>query len=267
MTQTIDGLEIAYEVHGTTGPWVTFSHSLGCSRKMWSSQIEALSNTCRVLAYDLRGHGESEADATAGSLALYASDVIALMDGLGIRNSHFVGISVGGMIGQTLALKAPERIASLVLANTTPFMPPAAIPAWLQRIDQAKNKGVASLAAPSLERWFPETFRTGHSDLIASLAKEFANTSVQGYVSCCQAIMTVDTRNELERIACPTLIIAGSQDPGAPAEVLQQLKRIPNSELLVIEGAGHLSNIDHPEQFTTALKSFLDRNASVTAKL
>jgi pimeloyl-ACP methyl ester carboxylesterase len=102
------------------------------------------------------------------------------MDELGIRNSHFVGISVGGMIGQTLAMRAPERIASLVLANTTPFMPPAASQAWMQRIELAQDKEVASLAGPSLERWFPQTFRTEHPDVIGSLARAPSRSSAMG---------------------------------------------------------------------------------------
>lgn len=258
MKLDIGGVGIAYEVHGASGPWLTFSHSLGCSRHMWRRQIEALSGSHRVLAYDLRGHGESEVDARQGSLALFASDVCALMDELGIQASHFVGVSVGGMIGQTLAIEAPERISSLVLANTTPFMPPAAMPMWQQRVQLAQEKGVGSLAQPSMERWFPEAFRKAHPELIADLLAEFSTTSTQGYVSCCQAIMDLDTREGLARIQCPTLIVGGSEDPGAPVEALRQMnQRIQGSELLLLEGAGHLSNIDRPEPFTAALKRFL----------
>lgn len=259
MKLRFNNLEFAYEVHGTSGSWVTFSHSLGCSQSMWSRQIDALSRSHRVLAYDLRGHGDSDVDTSVGSLDHYAMDVVALLNALGIESTHFVGLSIGGMIGQTLAIEAPNRVSSLVLANTTAFMPPVAAPMWQQRMQLALEKGVACLASPSMERWFPSAFRNAHPEVIADLEAQFSKTTIQGYVSCCQAIMNLDTRDGLAHIHCPTLIVGGSEDPGAPVEALRQMNAlIRNSELLVLEGAGHLSNIDQPEQFTMALKRFLE---------
>ena len=252
---------IAYEVRGTSGPWIIFSHSLGCTRHMWRRQIDELERTCRVLAYDLRGHGDSEADLVPGTLEQLAGDVQALMDHLDITSAHFVGISIGGMIGQTLAIESPASIASLVLANTGMYMPPAAVEQWMQRIQVAQDKGVDWLARPSMDRWFPESFRQAHPELIEKLVEEFSRTSVQGYVNCCQAIMGLDTRDALSRIQCPTLIIGGSDDPGASSQVMSQMSdRIRGSEILILDGAGHLSSIDHPVEFTAALKRFLLSN-------
>ncbi len=148
MKLSINGVDLAYEVHGRTGPWVTLSHSLGCTKHMWEHQIATLSMNYRVLAYDLRGHGESTSDSTPGSLALLASDVLALLDHLDIARSHFIGISIGGMIGQTLAIEAPDRVASLVLANTTAYVSPLVVKMWAERIQQAKEVVSTDLRCP-----------------------------------------------------------------------------------------------------------------------
>lgn len=258
----VEGVRLAYEVQGESGPWVVFSHSLGCTRHMWRRQIDALSACFRVLAYDLAGHGDSEAGAQPGSLERLAADVRGLLDAVGADRAHFVGISIGGMIGQTLAIASPERVAGLVLANTTAYMPPPALPLWEQRILRAQKEGVAALARPSLERWFPSAYRKAHPDALAALEADFERTSVQGYVACCEAIMGLDTRAALARIACPTLIVGGTEDPGAPADALRAMcQQIPRAELLLIEGAGHLSSIDHEAVFTEALEGFLSRHA------
>ncbi|MGO4581492.1 alpha/beta fold hydrolase [Cupriavidus sp. 2TAF22] len=258
MKLNINGVDLAYEVHGRSGPWVTFSHSLGCTRRMWERQIAALSANYRVLAYDLRGHGESGSDASPGSLALLGSDLLALLDHLGIASSHLIGISVGGMIGQTLAIEVPDRVASLVLANTTAYMPPLAVEMWGERIQLAEDRGVGALALPSMERWFPQAFREANPDVITRLAKDFAATSLQGYITCGQAIMGLDTREALAKIQCPTLIVGGTEDPGAPVEALHQMhNQIRGSELLILEGAGHLSNLDKPMEFTAEVTRHL----------
>lgn len=262
MKHPVGGVEIAYEVHGSAGPWVTFSHSLGCSKSMWARQIAALSSRYHVLAYDLRGHGQSTADDSVGSLALLSADVLALLDHLEIQRTHFVGISVGGMIGQTLAIHSPERVHSLVLANTSPFMPPPVVDMWRQRIETAREKSVACLAQTSMERWFPQSFRSEHPEVLARLVAEFSATSINGYVTCCQAIAGLDTRSQLAKISCPTTLIGGSEDPGSPLEVLRTMaQNIAGSELHLLEGAGHLSNIDRPEQFTALLERHLSKLA------
>lgn len=257
-TLAVRGVAVAYEVQGTSGPWVTFSHSLGCTRHMWRRQIDTLAGRHRVLSYDLPGHGDSGAASEPGSLGDLAADVCALMDHLAIETSHFVGISIGGMIGQTLAIDSPSRVASLVLANTTAYMAPPAVQLWEQRITLARDKGLAGIAQASLERWFPEAFRVAHPELLAEMVQVFSHTSVQGYVSCSQAIMGLDTRQSLSRIRCPTLVIGGTEDPGAPAEALSLMSQgIRGSELTLLQGAGHLSSIDAADEFTSALTRFL----------
>lgn len=261
MKLTRNGVELAYEVRGDRGPWVVFSHSLGCTRGMWDRQLTELSSRFRVLAYDLPGHGDSDVDTNPGSLSSLASDVMALLDHIEIANCHFVGISIGGMIGQALAIEAPDRFLSLVLANTTAFMPPLAQELWTNRIRQARSEGVSSLAQSSIDRWFPDGFRKAHPALISRMVREFSATSLDGYVRCSQAISGLDTRAALPGIRCPVLIIGGTEDPGAPLDALRQMNQaIPSSKLLVIEGAGHLSNLDRPEVFSAALKAHLEEH-------
>lgn len=261
----LGGAPLAYEVHGAEGPWVVLSHSLGCSRSMWDNQVKALASRYRVLTYDMIGHGESgiDNDATEGTLADYAQYVLWLMDALDIEQCHFAGISVGGMIGQTLATMAPDRVASLVLANTTCFMPEPARAAWVERIAMAQATGVQGLAEPTLSRWFPESFIQAHPEIMAQLKADFIRMSPEGFARCCQAIMGVDTREALARIDCPVLIIGSTEDPGTSPEILRLMtQRIQGSQLVMVEGAGHLSNIDQPETFTRAMMAFLDRTAS-----
>jgi len=255
---TADGVEIAYEVIGLSGPWVTFSHSLGCTRQMWQPQIQALAGRCRVLVYDLPGHGESAVPSARGSLEHLVADVRALMDHLTIEKTHHVGISIGGMIGQTLAIESPERVSRLVLANTAAFLPPPVVRMWEERIALAGEKGLDGIAQASLERWFPQPFRATHPELMDRMAAVFSRTSVQGYVSCSEAIMGLDTRARLNRIHSPVLIIGGTEDPGAPAGALRLMNQsIQGSELVMLQGAGHLSSIDAAQEFNRVLTRFL----------
>lgn len=258
-TFLLPGACTAFEIHGEAGPWITFSHSLGCSRDMWTSQVREFARTHRVLTYDLRGHGQSAADRAAGSLALLAADVLALLDHLDIETTHFVGLSIGGMIGQALALASPARVASLVLANTTHVMPPAAQPVWDQRIRQARADGVASLAESSLERWLPAPFRHSHPEVVRELAAQFAATGVEGYVSCCEAIRGLDHTAHLPRLECPVLVIAGAEDAAVTPDSSRAMARcIPHARFTMLEGAGHLSAIEQPERFNQELRAFLD---------
>jgi 3-oxoadipate enol-lactonase len=252
------GIRIAYETRGAAGPWVTLTHSLGCSRQLWAAQIPELARTHRVLAYDLRGHGESTADDTPGSLSLLVDDLLALLDQLDIAVTHHVGVSVGGMVGQLLASRHPQRVASVVLANTTFFMPEPARAMWDQRIAQARKEGVASLAAPSIARWLSASFRERDPQGVAQLEAQFGKTSLAGYVSCCQAIQAVDTAHDLEAIRCPALVIAGAEDVAATPEVARAMQaRLQDGRLLVLQDAGHLANLEQPGPFNAALGGFL----------
>jgi len=193
MKAKTNGIETNYELHGSEGaPWLVLSHSLACSVRMWDPQIEALKGSYRILAYDTRGHGASEAPPGPYTLEMLADDLMALLDALGVKNPHYCGLSMGGMIGQTFALKYPGVFRTLMLADTTSRYPAEAGPLWEQRIAIAREKGMQPLVQPTLERWFTEGFRQSNPRPVAAIAKLIASTPVAGYAGCCQAIPKIN---------------------------------------------------------------------------
>ena len=259
MKAKTNGIDTGYELHGKEGaPWLVLSHSLACSVRMWDPQIAALKGTCRILAYDTRGHGASEAPKGAYSLEMLADDLKALLDALGVKNPHFCGLSMGGMIGQTFALKYPGVFKTLMLADTTSRFPVEAWPLWQERIKLAEEKGMAPLVQPTLERWFTEPFRKSNPDAVAAIAKLIAATPVAGYVGCCYAIPKINLTARLKEIKAPMLVICGDQDPGTPPAMSQAIRdNAPGSKLVMIPQAAHLSNLEQPAAFTRAMQEFL----------
>ena len=211
----VNGLKINYEIAGN-GPWVTLSHSLACDLHMWDEQMDALTKKYQVLRYDTRGHGKSEAPAGAYTLDQLADDAHGLLAALGIKATHWSGLSMGGMIGQTFALKYPGIFKSMVLADTTSNYPAAAAAAWADRIQTAQSKGMAAVVDGTLARWFTEPFRKTNPPGIARVDAAIRATPVAGFVGCCHAIQKINVTARLKEITCPTLVIVGEQDPGTP---------------------------------------------------
>ena len=258
MKAKTNGIELNYEIHGDEGPWVVLSHSLACDLHMWDGQIELLKDRFRVLAFDTRGHGESDAPAGAYTLDELVEDARGLLSNVGVGKPHWVGLSMGGMIGMEYALKYPGEFQSLVLCDTTSRMPAEMAPAWAGRIKTATEQGMAALVGPTLERWFTEPFRKSRRDVTDAVADMIVATSVTGYVGCCHAIPKINCTDELHTITCPVQIIVGEQDAGTPVVMSEAiLGAIPGSELVVIPNASHLSNLEQPEKFNHALERFL----------
>ena len=163
-----NGIEIHYEIAGE-GPWVTLSHSLACNLHMWDDQMAALTPKYKVLRFDTRGHGQSDAPPGPYTLEQMADDVKGLLDALGIRQTHWVGLSMGGMIGETFALKYPGVFRSMVLADTTSRRPPNAEQMWGERVKLAQEKGMGALVESTLARWFTEPYRNTHQDVMARI--------------------------------------------------------------------------------------------------
>jgi 3-oxoadipate enol-lactonase len=259
MKTRINGIEANYELHGREGaPWLVLSHSLACSVRMWDPQIAALKDRYRILAYDTRGHGGSEAPKGAYTLELLADDLKALIDHVGAKNPHYCGLSMGGMIGQTFALKYPGVFRTLMLADTTSRYPAEAWPLWQERIKIAEEKGMAPLVEPTLQRWFTEPFRKSNPAPVAAIGKLIASTPVAGYVGCCHAIPKINLTARLKEIKCPVLVICGEQDPGTPPAMAREIHdNAPGSKLVMIPQAAHLSNLEQPAAFTKAMRDFL----------
>jgi 3-oxoadipate enol-lactonase len=231
-------------------PVVMLSHSLGANMAMWDPQMEALTLRYRVLRYDLRGHGRSNVPAGAYSLDRLGRDVIELMDGLGIGRVHYCGLSLGGMIGQWLGVRAADRLCSLTLANTSAYMGPPS--GWDDRIVAVRASGMAAMRDAVLARWFTPDF----SDT-AAIGDMIETTDPQGYAGCCAAIRDMDLRRLGSLITTPTLIIGGLQDPATPPNHAEALHaQIRGSQLVLLNGA-HLSNIECTAEFNSTLLTFL----------
>ncbi len=259
MRAQVNGLGIEYSIDGEHGPWLVLSHSLGCTRAMWDLQIAVLATSYRVLRYDTRGHGLSDAPAGAYTLEQLADDAAALMDHAGIERVTWVGFSMGGMIGQVFALRYPQRLDALVLADTTSehHATPQAI--WNERIRVAREQGMQPLVAPAIARWFTQAFRNDQCEAVASVAATIAGTSVNGWVGCCAAIAAVHTTPRLREIDCPALVLVGEHDVGTPlASALTIHRHLPQSTLVVIADAAHMTCIEQPAQFNRALLMFLN---------
>ncbi|HEY5635705.1 MAG TPA: 3-oxoadipate enol-lactonase [Burkholderiales bacterium] len=260
MKATLNGIEIHYELHGKEGaPWLVLSHSLACNVRMWDPQIAALKDRFRILAFDTRGHGGTSAPAGPYTLELLADDLKALLDHLKIAKPHYCGLSMGGMIGQTFALKYPGVLRSLVLADTTSRYPAEAMPVWTDRVRLVEEKGMGAVVQGTLERWFTAPFRAAKPEVVAAIAKAIADTPVPGYVGCCHAIPKINLSARLKEIKCPILVIVGADDAGTPVAMAQEIHdSAPGSKLVILPSAAHLSNLEQPEAFTKALAGFID---------
>jgi len=254
-----NGIDINYEIEGD-GPVVTLSHSLACNLSMWDEQVRALKGRYRVLRFDTRGHGQSGAPAGAYTLEQLGDDLKGLLDGLGITATHFVGLSMGGMIGQVFALKHPAMVQSLVLCDTTSRYPAAAAPVWEDRIKAVGAKGMEPMVAPTLERWFTAPFRARRRDLMERVGTMIRSTPAPGYIGCCHAIPKINVTERLRDVRCPALVIVGEEDPGTPVEMARDIHAaLPAAELAILSRASHLSNLEQPEEFNRVLGGFLDK--------
>jgi 3-oxoadipate enol-lactonase len=259
MKAQVNGIEIHYTIEGE-GPWMTLSHSLACDSSMWDPQMDMLKKHFKVLRFDTRGHGGSSAPEGEYTLDQMADDVHGLFQALGITRTHWMGLSMGGMIGQAFALKYPGVFASMVLADTTSRRPPNAAAMWGERIQIAKTKGMAALVEPTLARWFTDPYRPAHPEVMAAIGRVIGNTPAAGYAGCCAAIATIDFTDRLKEIQCPALVIVGEQDHGTPVAMSQVIKdNLAGAEMLVIPSASHISNVEQSAIFNIAVRDFLTR--------
>ena len=256
-----NGIETNYTIEGE-GPWLTMSHSLACNLSMWDDQMKLVTKRFKVLRYDTRGHGGSSAPTGPYTLDQLADDAKALLDGLRIKRTHWAGLSMGGMIGQTFALKYPGVFQSMVLADTTSRMPANAAPLWADRVRAVREKGMEGVREGTLQRWFTEPYRQKRNDVMERIGRDILSTPVEGFVGCCDPISKVDTTDRLKEIDCPTLVIVGEQDPGTPPEAAKVIaQNIRGAELVILPSAAHLANIEQAEAFNEALTKFYDRVA------
>jgi len=254
---TGDGVRLAYRLDGAAGaPALVLSNSIGTDLRMWDAQIAGLARHFRVLRYDARGHGASDAPDGAYSLDRLGRDVLELMDGLGIGRAHFLGLSLGGFVGQWLGVHAPERIDRLVLANTSSYLGPA--PQWDQRI-------AAVLRAPDLDEtaglflrnWFPAPMLEGEDPRVEPFRAMLLATDRRGFAGSYAAVRDADLRRSIALIVSPTLIVAGRDDTVTAASHSEAIAATVAGSRLVVLPAVHLSNIECPAEFLGEVLDFL----------
>lgn len=257
LLHTDDGCGIAYDFRPVDGsPALLLSPSLGTTMALFEPQIDALADRYSILRYDPRGHGQSQTPAGGYSIDRLGRDAVALLDHLAIERAHFVGVSLGGMVGQWLGYRAPERLLRLVLANTSAYMGPPA--GWAARIAAVSEHGAAALADAVIERWFTPEFRTAHPSRVDHARAMLVRTDPHGYAGCCAAIRDMDLRATAALIDVPTLVIAGARDPATPLDHARFLGgHIPGAALVELDAA-HLANLEQPYAFNCALTEFLE---------
>ena len=259
MQLKVNGISINYQFYGPkNAPLVTLSHSLAANMHMWAPQLPALTDEFRVLRFDTRGHGKTSAPPGDYTLDLLADDLFALLDGLEIEATHYVGLSMGGMIGQTAALKDQSRFRSLALCDTSSRVPAQASPIWEERIALALGEGMEPLAQPTIDRWFSADYQNREPVEVDKVRAMIRNTPVAGYCGCSRAIMNLNLTDRLSAITRPTLLIVGAEDPGTPVAAHEVIRdRIAGSRLVVLPEALHFSNVEKRDGFNAALLAFL----------
>ncbi|GLU30881.1 3-oxoadipate enol-lactonase [Trinickia caryophylli] len=236
-------------------PVVVLSNSLGTTLEMWEPQMQALTQQFRVLRYDARGHGRSALLPPPYSIDDLGNDVVVLLDKLGIERADFVGISMGGLIGQWLAIHKPERIGKLIVSNTAARIGTA--DGWRARAELVRAQGLAEVAGSSPARWFTPRFAAEQVARVEPLVERLRTLSPEGYAACCDVLGATDLRDAIGKITAPTLVIAGEHDPVTTVADARFIVRQVAGATLATLPASHLSNIEVPEAFNEAVLSFL----------
>jgi 3-oxoadipate enol-lactonase/4-carboxymuconolactone decarboxylase len=253
----LDGLRVFYRLEGASDrPVVMLSHSLGLDHGMWDLQMSALLQRHRVLRYDTRGHGATDAPEGDYTIEQLASDALALLDHLGIARVGWVGVSLGGCIGQSVAAHAPDRLTHLVLANTTPGI---AEPAGMEeRRKIVLARGMAPIVDTAMSRFFVKPLVDANPPHVASARETVRTTNPVGYAGCCAALRDADLHGLLPRIHTPTLVVSGDADEAMPwpdhGGVLEH--HITGARAVRLATA-HLSNLGLPRTFSRVLLEFL----------
>ena len=257
-----NGLVIHFSDQGRRdGPPLVFINSLGCDFRIWNEVAEILAPDFRILTYDKRGHGLSESGPDRNDIADYARDIAALLNVVGVGRATIVGLSIGGLIAQELYRQSPERVAALVLCATAAKIGTDEV--WDQRIGEVERGGIEALADAVMERWFTAHFRAARSIEFAGMRAMLTRTPRQGYLAACGALKRADLRPYAGRIQAPTLCLVGDQDGSTPPALVKETAAlIPGSRFEIIEGAGHLPNIEKPEVVAKWIAEHARRNGS-----
>lgn len=259
MQASLNGAKLHYRDEGPSDrPAVLLHHSLAGSLALFDELAQRLAGSYRVVRFDARGHGASETTEPPYAFETLAADAVALLDHLGIARAHFLGLSMGGMIGQYMGLLHPDRVASLMLVSTTSRIPPEAHAIWDERIAAVAASGMAGQVAGSIARWLSPAAQTGRPDLVSRLASGIAATPPDGFIGWARAIRDLDLTDRLDAIVLPTLVVVGELDPGTPVAAAETIhRRIPGSRLAVMPALSHMLPIEAPDAFGMIVETFL----------
>jgi len=251
-----DGARISYSVDGPLGrPTLLFINSIGTTRDLWSAQVPALVGTYRVIRYDARGHGSSSVPAGNYSIEQLARDALAILDAEDVKQAHICGISLGGLTAQWLGVHAPDRVISLVLANTAARI--GSVASWAERIALVRQKGMTAAAELAMPRWFSPAFHERDPETVHGFRAMVQGCPPEGYLGCCAAMRDADLSDAIGSIGRPTLAVASTADSATPPEGLAFIAdRIRGAQMVTFD-SGHLSNVECAEEFTAAVLDFL----------
>ncbi len=262
MRARINGIDMTYDVRGPAdAPAVVLHHPLATNLSFWDEAAAALAPSFRVIRFDARGHGATDAPRGPYGFATLARDVVALMDHVGAAEAQFVGLSMGGMIAQYLGLDHASRFSSLTIVSSSSRTPPESAPIWADRMKTTREKGMTSQVEPALQRWLAASARSGRPDLVARCGAMIEATPVEGYLGWCSAIEHLDTTGRLGAIDLPTRVIVGAEDPATPVAASEAIHRaISGSDLVIMPGVSHMLAIENPAAFHAELLPFLMRH-------
>jgi len=253
----VNGIVLHHQVLGPSdGPVLVFINSLGSDLRIWQEVAPAFTERFGVIFYDKRGHGLSDAPSAPYTMDEHTDDLLALLDHLGVEKASLVGLSVGGMIAQRMAVRAPERVQSITLCCTAAKIGTPEL--WADRIGAVETGGIDPIADAVLQRWFTPLFHKTRADELAGWRNMLVRTPAHGYAGTCAAIRDADLRPDAGRIAVPTLCVAGDQDGSTPADVVKgTADLIPGARFALIAGAGHTPCVEKPAELSGLITQHL----------
>jgi 3-oxoadipate enol-lactonase len=239
-------------------PVLLLSGSLGTTLDMWDPQVPALSASHRVIRFEHRGHGGSPVPTGPYTIEELGRDVVTMLDRLNLSRVSYCGLSIGGMVGQWLAINAPERIDRLILLCTAPYLPPAA--AWHERAAAVREAGTPEVVADAvIGRWFTADYAASHHDVVARYRAMISGIDPEGYAGCCEAIAGMDLRAGLPGVTAPTLVVSARQDPSIPPEHGEAIAAaIPGARIEILDPGAHLASVERADAVTALIAEHLD---------
>jgi 3-oxoadipate enol-lactonase len=253
-----NGITFNYEIEGREGaPWLVFSNSLATNLSMWDPQVADLKGSFRILRYDQRGHGGTDAPTGRYTYATLLADALALFDALGLERPHFCGLSMGGATALGLAELHPDRLDRVVVCDSPAKSTPASARQWEERIAVAREDGMDALLDSTMARWFPPETHAAKPPHLDKVRAMIRTTPANGFIGGAAALADHDYNTAVATVTRPVLFIAGAKDGVTPAAMKDMCARLKGSRYVELEGAGHISNLDRPAEFTKALREFL----------